>query len=181
MNVRLLLAMILLGSATSHAAVPATTQAVNDPTPVAAVWHEVGYPPPGVTEMHRLVVGVWSDGTVVTSADPARGGRPYTVRKVDSKQVDHLVAGLIAIGFFDDESLKNEPARPPDAGYTAVAAVAGDKHQRVALWRPPTTQPAEGDHYAAQFLKARKLIEQLAEGKGEPIDKIDERVFRLGR
>jgi hypothetical protein len=182
MNVRLLLATVLLGSVTSHAAAPATTQSAKEPTPVAAVWLEPGYPPPGASVASRLIVGVWSDGTVVTGSDPARGGAPYTSRKIDAKRVDQLLADLDAMQFFTDEELKNHPNRyPPDASYTAVAAVAGDKRQRIAMWRPPTTQPADADHFVTQFIKARKLIERLSETKGEPVEKIDERVFRLGR
>jgi hypothetical protein len=175
-----MLAAVLLGSLTARAAEPAS-QPATQPTPVAAVWTEVGYPPPGVTEYRRLIVGVWSDGTVVTSDNRQRGGKPYRSFKTDAKQVRHLLAGLSAIDFFTDDRLAKEPPRPPDAGLTAVAATDGERSRRLALWRAPTTRPAEADHYLERFVEARKRIEQFAGGTGEPVEKIDERVFRLGR
>ena len=152
------------------------------PTPVAAVTYIISYPRPGETLTNRLITGVWSDGTVVTSAYRETGGPPYTSRKVDAEKIKQLAADLDALKFFTDEELKKQPNRyPPDASYTAVAAAFADKHQRLALWRAPTTQPADADRFVQIFVKARALIDKLGEAKGEPVEKIDERIFDVGR
>lgn len=168
------------GFANPAAPEPATQPATS--RPVAAVWYEISYPRPGETLTRRLITGVWSDGTVVTSGDREHGGPPYTARKVDAASVKKLADDLDKMKFFSDEELNRHPNRyPPDASYTAVAAAVGDKRQRLALWRAPTTQPADADHFMKQFIAARTLINQLGDEKGEPVEKIDESVFSLGR
>ena len=153
------------------------------PKPVAAVTFTISYPRPGETlPANRLITGVWSDGTVITSANRETGGAPYTSRKVDPAQVKKLAADLDAIEFFTDEELNKQPNRyPPDASYTAVAAAFADKRQRLALWRAPTTQPAEADRFVQIFIRARALIDKLGEEKGEPVEKVDDEIFRVGR
>jgi hypothetical protein len=181
MKIRAILATVLLAPF-AWAVEPATRPDAAAPVPVAAVWHEISYPPPGVTDLTKLIVGIWSDGSVVTGNDHERGGPPYTSRKIDPKEVEELMTDLDAMKFFTDEEFKKHPNRyPPDASYTAVAAVSGDKKQRISMWRAPTTQPADADHFVTQFVKARKLIEQLGGEKGDPLETIDQRVFRLAR
>jgi hypothetical protein len=153
------------------------------PVPVAAVTFIVSYPRPDEKIPRRLITGVWSDGTVVTSANRQTGGPPYTSRKVDPTEVKKLGADLDALKFYTDEELKKQPNRyPPDASYTAVAATFGEKRQRLALWRAPTTQPADADRFVQVFIKARALINRLGEGeKGELVETIDEKIFAVGR
>jgi hypothetical protein len=160
----------------------ASPAADEKPTPVAAVTFIISYPRPGETQPNRLVTGVWSDGTVVTSSNHETGGPPYTSRKVEPAKVKQLAADLDALKFFTDEELNKQPNRyPPDASYTAVAAAIADKRQRLALWRAPTTQPADADRFVQIFMKARAVIDKLGEEKGEPVEKIDERIFHVGQ
>src|SRR4029450_835761 len=77
-----LVAILLAGwiGCTHPKETPPATQASNQPPlptgPVAAIWYDVGYPPPGFTgEMNKLIVGVWGDGTIVWSDDRAGGGK----------------------------------------------------------------------------------------------------------
>ena len=154
------------------------------PTPVAAVTFIISYPRPGEELPRRLITGVWSDGTVITSTNRQTGGPPYTARKVDPAKIKKLAADLDALKFFTDEELNKQPNRyPPDASYTAVAATFAEKRQRLALWRAPTTQPAEADRFVQVFMKARALINQLGEAsdKGEAVETIDEKIFDVGR
>src|SRR5215204_5927051 len=87
-----------LGCADSSRAAPSPTsrQATTAPTtrPVAAVWYEQSgmriLAPGEKFEPHRLIVGVWGDGTVVWSDDRATGGAPYRTARVEPA----VVAGL---------------------------------------------------------------------------------------
>jgi hypothetical protein len=158
--------------------------AAEKPTPVAAVTFIISYPRPGETLPRRLITGVWSDGTVITSGNRDTGGPPYTSRKIDPARIKQLAADLDALKFYTDEQLNRQPNRyPPDASYTAVAASFGEKRQRLALWRAPATQPADADHFVKIFLKARALIDQLAEGAetGQAVETFDEKIFDVGR
>ena len=177
--------LVVLLSACGFACLTSAAPAdAEKPTPVAAVTFIISYPRPGEELPRRLITGVWSDGTVIASGNRETGGPPYRVRKVDPAQVKKLAADLDALQFFTDEELNKQPNRyPPDASYTAVAATFGDKRQRLALWRAPTTQPADADRFVQLFIKARALINQLGESgeKGEPVETIDEKIFDVGR
>ena len=153
------------------------------PKPVAAVIFTISYPRPGETlPPNRLITGVWSDGTVITSANRETGGAPYTSRKVEPAQVKKLAADLDDLKFFTDEKLNKQPNRyPPDSSYTAVAAAFAEKRQRLALWRAPATQPADADRFVQIFVKARALIDKLGDAKGEPVEKVDDEIFSVGR
>jgi len=152
------------------------------PTPVAAVAHMTGYPPPGSKLTDGLITGVWSDGTVVTSSNRETGGPPYTSRKVDPARLKKLAADLDALKFFTDAEINKQPSRyPPDASHTAVGAAFDDKRQRLALWRAPTTQPADADRFVQVFIKAREFINKLGAEQGEPVEEIDNAIFRVGQ
>src|SRR5215211_6076950 len=73
----------------TRATAPATTRPTG---PVAAVWYDIGYPPPGVVlnESRRLIVGIWGDGRVVWSDDRVKGGGPYRTARVAPQRVERL-------------------------------------------------------------------------------------------
>jgi hypothetical protein len=169
------------GCTAAEAAEPSTRpQPATRPVPVAAIWFERGYPPPGYSgEMRKLIVGLWSDGTIVWSAAEDGSGKPYQSAKLDPAAVAKLIKDLDEIQFFTDEQVNHHRNRyPPDAGHTVLAAESGpDKQQRLALWRDP---PA--DRFGEVWTAAKKRIEQLRPAeKGEPLEQLDESVFRLGR
>ena len=179
MMIRIPLLLIALLSAHGFASPAPTTK----PTPVAAVAYITGYPPPGSKLTNGLITGVWSDGTVITSANREIGGPPYTSRKLDAARLKQLAADLDALKFFTDEEINKQPYHyPPDASYTVVGASFADKRQRIGLWRAPTTQPADADHFVQVFMKARELINKLgdSDAKGEPVDEIDKAIFNVG-
>jgi len=96
--------------------------------------------------------------------------------------VAKLLRELDAIHFFDDPEIAKQPSRyPPDASHNVIAATLGDKRQRIALWREPapTTQPA--DRFEEIWSQARKLIADRVPKEGQAIEKIDERIFDVGR
>src|SRR5207249_237536 len=96
---------------------------------VAAVWFDVGYPPPGFTgDMQRLIVGVWGDGRIVWSDDRARGGKPYRTAHIDPVKVAKLLDDLDHAGLFDEP---REANFGPDASITVIAADAGGKRKRL--------------------------------------------------
>jgi hypothetical protein len=177
----ILILTLLFACGFANSTAPAPTEP-EPPKPVAAVTYVISYPTPNEKLPRRLITGVWSDGTVVTSGNRETGGPPYTSRKIDPAKVKSLAADLDALKFFTDEELKKQPNRyPPDASYTAVgAAFAPDKVQRLALWRAPTTQPANADRFVQVFIKARALINKFGEEKGKPVETIDEGIFNVG-
>ena len=160
-------------------AVATTTAPSSQPavTPCAAVWFEMGYPPPGVTEMQHLYVGVWSDGTIVWSAGRKE---PYMTAKVEPARVEKLLKDLDDMQFFDDAEVNRQRHHlPPDAGSTNVAAKSGWKSQRLRSWQDPPN--SDRPRFNAVFVEAEKLIRAIVPEKGEEVQKIDERVYRLGR
>ena len=160
---------------------PATKPATTRPVPVIAIWHEGGMPLPGTPheDWRRLVIGIWSDGTIVWSGAGDGAGRPYQTTRLEPAAVEKLVRDLDELKFFTDAEVNHHRNRfPPDAGHLVIAAEAGPvKQQRLSLWRDP---PA--DRFGEVWTAARKLIEQLKpEKQGEPVEQLDESVFRLGR
>ena len=181
------LLMLLLASTLACAAEPTTgttTRPVPAPAttrpavPVAGIWTETGMPIPGRRddEPRKLIVGVWSDGTIVWST--AGAGKPYRTARLEPAAVDKLVKDLDAIHFFDDAEVNHHRTRyPPDAGHTVMAAESGDKRQRLALWRDPPK-----DRFGEVWTQARQRIEALKPADGKPLEaEIDPRVFQLAR
>jgi hypothetical protein len=181
---------------------PTSQPSTLPPGPVAAVWFDVGYPPPGFTgEMQRLIVAVWGDGRVVWSDDRGRGGKPYHEGKVDPPKVEKLLADLEAAGLFTEP---REVNFGPDASYTVVAADSGSKRKWLGSWHEPrpqnpnividergmgVTQPGqpprqpspEYAHFLAVWKQSRALIEGVIPAQGEAIETLDPAVFHLGR
>jgi hypothetical protein len=191
---RTIIALCLFAAAAWGCASAATTQPASQPAPAAdaaaqpvvSLHLEIGYPPPGVTELKQLIAGFWSDGTVVwtTNTDRTHAGRPYRTAKIDPAEVEKLLKELDAIGVFDDPELTKPRPMPVDAGQRVMAARLGQKQQRISTWREPaaaagTTQPA--DRFGQVWTQARKLIEQRVPKEGEPIEKIDQRIFDIAR
>ena len=210
-----MLSVVLLGccgqrtarAADEPAALPAPT---TRPTtaPVAAVWYDVGYPPPRRPgeerpEWRRLIVCVWADGTVVWSDDRARGGRPYHIGRIPGELRDQLVASLKAVGLLD---IPGEVRFGPDASYTVIAAELDGKRQWLGSWHdPPTTQPrlhvGQGGmsvlppgeprpKYTPDYARfrdvwseSRRLIESVVpERHGRPLnEELDAATFDVGR
>jgi len=197
-------------SAEEISALPApTTRPAN--APVTAVWFDIGYPPPPKPgedvkqfEYRRLIVGVWSDGTVIWSDDRRTGGKPYCIGRVPPELVAKLLASLKTIGLFD----VSEGARfGPDSSYTVIAAQTPDgKRQWLGSWHdPPTTRPlvVVGEHgmgvvapadprpkpspeyqkFLEVWAESRRLIESVVpEAHGKPLnEKLDNVVFDVGR
>src|SRR5262249_36908689 len=137
------LVTILLGCA-PEAPAPAPTASSQPATlpagPVAAIWFDVGYPPPGFTgEMQRLIVGVWSDGKIVWSDDHAEGGKPYRIAQIDPARAAKLIDDLHQVGLFDE---KRDTYVGPDASYTVIAANDGQHRKHLGSWHdPPSTNP----------------------------------------
>ena len=209
----LLLLSFLIGCRQSQ---PAASQPTREPStrvplattrpagPVAAVWYDIGYPPPGVVlnESRRLIVGVWGDGRVVWSDDHVKGGGPYRAARVEPARVEQLLRDLHAAGFFDEKRTVNFG---PDASYTVLAAADGSQRQWLGSWHDPAPanpnvfigeggmsavepgkpRPQHSPEYA-KFLKtwaeSRRLIEQIApQGGGEPLPALDLAIFNVGR
>ena len=103
----------------------ATTQPIK-PIPVAAIWYERGYP------FHEqpskfLIVGIWSDGTVIWSDDRAPGGGSHFRTNVGVERVEKLLHDLASVQFFSPSI--RQVNFGPDSSYTVVAARAGNQHQ----------------------------------------------------
>jgi hypothetical protein len=179
---RILLLSVLIACAATRAAEPGATTTTTQPAPpepVAAVTFIGGY---RVRSPRNLITGVWSDGTVIASADRETGGPPYHAAKVEPERVTALLKALDALKFFTDPDLRARANRyPPDASHTGVGAVFGEQRQRLALWRAPATQPADADKFLQVFLHARRLIDDLAPAEGKPVNEVDPRVYDLGR
>ena len=203
MNLRPALVTVLLASPVL-AAEPAMQPA--KPVPVAAVWYEqsgMTIPRPGEKfEPHRLIVGVWSDGTVVWSDNRRKGGNPYWAGRIPPDLVARLLASLETVGFFDPSKISGFG---PDASITVIAAQADQKRQWMGSWHdPPTTRPravfsehgisavapgeprpkpsADYQRFLETWAESRRLIESVVpEKSGRPLETLDERVFKTGR
>lgn len=180
-----MLILILLITGCARAATPATrpqptteAQPTTRPVPVAAVWTEMGMPLPGERkEFWQLTVGAWSDGTIVWSAADDRSGKPYLTAKVPPERIEKLVHDLDEIGFFSDAEVNHHRNRyPPDAAHTVIAAEAGERRQKLALWRDPPK-----DRFGEVWKTAKVLVEALRQEDGKPLDDVDRAVFGLGR
>ena len=168
------LMVLLLACGFARAAEPATR-----PVPVAAIWLETGYPIPGQREdeWRKLIIGIWSDGTIVWSAADAGSGKPYLTAKLDRADIEKLLKDLDAIGFFDDAEVNRHRNRyPPDAAHTVIAAESGEKKQRLALWRDPPK-----DRFGEVWTEARKRLEALRPSEGKAVETIDQGIFHLAR
>ena len=191
-------------------ALPAPTTRPANP-PVAAVWFNIGYPPPPKPgddikqlEFRRLIVGVWSDGTVIWSDDRSKGGKPYYIGRIPAELVAKLLASLKAVGLFE---LPDAPHFGPDSSYTVIAAQTPDgRRQQLGSWHdPPTTRPllVIGDrgmgvvppgeprpkpspayaHFLEVWAESRRLIESVVpEAHGQPMnEKLDNAAFDVGK
>ena len=142
--------------------------------PVAAVWQEFS-PHPNQKEPRQLEVGVWSDGTLVW-----RENDKHLTAKIDQSEVDKLLKDLDEMKFFDDPQISRQPNQyPPDASHFVVAADFGDKHQRLASWRDPPE--SGGERFKEIFMASRKRIRAIVPAKGNPTEKFDQTVYRVGR
>ena len=198
---------LLSGHGLAAAAAPASqpTTAPASP-PVAAVWYEPSgtrvLAPGEPLEIHRLIVGIWSDGTVVWSDDRRTGGKPYWIGRIPAELVEKLAASLKTVGFFEPTKVSGFG---PDASITVIAAQVGDQRQRMGSWHdPPTTRPravfsehgisavppgeprpkpsADYQRFVEVWAESRRLIESVVpERSGQPLDTLDEKIFRLGR
>jgi hypothetical protein len=161
---------------------PTTTQAAA--RPIAAIWFVDGMvlppPPPALAESQKLLVGVWSDGTVVWSKnDQARGGRPYQSAHITPAEVETLKNDLVAMHFFDDPEVKKQPYLvPPDAGHIEIGAGFDDNVMLIATWREP---PDGNASFQKLYAAAKKRLLATIPAEGKPVEKIDERVFRIGQ
>jgi len=218
-----LLAVVLVGCGRSHKtttaaikpgpAMPVSTMPVSTgqmtapavaPTgPVAAIWFELGYPPPGAvaSEKRRLIVGVWADGRVVWSDDRGKGGAPYREGQIEPRRVDELLRAIEAADFFNE---KRTAFYGPDASHTVLAARNGEKKQQIGSWHEPAStrsnlvidergmhslqpgeaRPAPSAQYATflrEWSATRKLIEGVVPAEGEPLQSLDPSVFEVGR
>ena len=206
------LAAVLAACHSAWGAMPAsqpTTRATasTKPTtgPVAAVWYEpsgMRIPPPGEKfEPHRLIVGVWRDGTIVWSDDRATGGKPYRKGRVDAPVLARLEQSLTSAGLFERVRENNYG---PDASTTVLAAEVGDQRRRLATWHEParrnpllvidqrgiyaiqpgerTPEPSpEYAHFLKVWSESRRLIESVVPTEGEAVTTFDESIFKLGR
>ena len=207
MSVRVIAVMLTVLSAQGFAAAPAS-QPTTAPAvvPVAGVWYEPSgmriLAPGEPLEIHRLIVGVWSDGTVVWSDNRRTGGKPYWTGRIPRELVDKLLASLATVGFFEPTKISGFG---PDATITVIAAQAGERRQWMGSWHdPPTTRPravfsehgisavepgeprpkpsADYQRFTEVWAESRRLIESVVpEKSGRPIETVDEKIYDVGR
>ena len=181
MRTIMLLCLLATSAAPAATTRPASRPAASASLPVVSLYLDIGYPPPGVTEYQQVIAGFWSDGTVVWTTNTGRthAGRPYRTAKIDPAEVDKLLKELDAIHFFDDPELAKSRPVPVDASQRVMSARFGEKQQRISTWREPTTQPA--DRFEEIWSEARRLISARVPKDGVAIEKLDERIFDIGR
>jgi len=194
---------VFAAAAAAPASRPATAPAS---APVAGVWYEPSgmrvLAPGEPLEIHRLIVGVWSDGTVVWSDDRRTGGKPYWTGHIPHELVEKLLASLQTVGFFEPSKISGYG---PDATITVIAAQTGERRQWMGSWHdPPTTRPraifsehgisavAPGEprpkpsvdyqRFVEVWAESRRLIESVVpEKSGRPLETLDEKIFGVGR
>jgi hypothetical protein len=170
------------------------------PGPVAAIWFDQTSTL-APAEPNRLIVGVWSDGTVVWSNDQRHGGKPYLTGKIDTARVQQLANDLAAAGLFDPQ---RQVWFGPDATLTVIAVRAGGTHQWLGSWHDPSptdpnfvytekgltvvepNQPRpvpslEYQHFRKIWADARSIIEATVPANSFPAGALDQTVFQLGR
>ncbi|HEY8747852.1 MAG TPA: hypothetical protein VIM11_07750 [Tepidisphaeraceae bacterium] len=204
------IAFATLGCREQRASIPSTkseTQAPakSSPTrligvrPVAAIWWEHGgnAPPTGTAQLRKLIVGIWSDGTVVWSADRHFGGPPYTRGQIAVDKVGFLADRLNATGFFN---LTRQVNFGPDASHTVIAAQMNGVSHWIGSWHDPSdpgivvterglqsAADGPGDPPSASykhFLKvwedARTVLESSVPNSSVVTPSVDESVYTLG-
>ena len=207
MSTRVIVVLLTVLSAQGFAAAPASQPATAlAVAPVAGVWYEPSgmriLAPGEPLEIHRLIVGVWSDGTVVWSDNRRTGGKPYWTGRIPRELVEKLVASLTTVGFFEPTKISGFG---PDATITVIAAQAGERRQWMGSWHdPPTTRPrlivnehgisavepgeprpkpsADYQRFTEVWAESRRLIESVVpEKSGRPIETVDEKIYDVGR
>ncbi len=88
--------------------------------PCVAVWHQDGMK---AKPNDGLRIAVWEDGTILFSPRPDRLGEHMLVGRVEKKDVETMLAGLRAAGFWDE----HRSDVVPDSAYTTIAASDGQK------------------------------------------------------
>jgi hypothetical protein len=194
---RLLIALVTFALASSLGADPPTTNPTSRPsdrptsTPVAAIWHDnrsSNRPPDPHEEVMRLVVAVWSDGTIVWSEHGRKGGRPYLTANVREARVKQLLSDLKEAGFFRE--LKRTRWFGPDSGYMVIAANDGSDCQRLASWHDGRESVTNQDGIHAlrageklpppstdAWEKGRELILIAIPKDGQSLDNVDMAVY----
>ena len=207
MPTRALVLLLTLLPAPGFAAAPASQPATAPaPAPVAGVWCQPSgtrvLAPGEPLEFHRLIVGIWGDGTVVWSDNRRTGGKPYWTGRIPRELVEKLLASLNTVGFFEPTKISGFG---PDASITVIAAQAGDRRQWMGSWHdPPTTRPraifsehgisavapgeprpkpsADYQRFVEVWAESRRLIESVVpEKNGQPLETVDEKIFGVGR
>jgi hypothetical protein len=167
--------------------------------PVAAIWFEDGGSAPRANYLrHKLIAGIWSDGTVVWSGDRRFGGPPYLRGRIAVEKVGAIADRLNSAGFFD---LTRQVNFGPDSSYTVIAAQARVVRQWVGSWHDPAVAGIVvgehglrsvsdgGDdppspayrHFLKLWAEARAIIEGAIPYDGVATPAVDEAIYRLGK
>ena len=143
-----------------------------------------------------LIVGVWSDGTIIWSSDRRRGGPPYSKGKIEIGRVEKLADDLNGTGFFD---LKRQVNFGPDAAHTVIAAQARGARQWVGSWHDPaipgvvvteqgiviqgtaSSASPQYTHFLKVWADARAVVEGVIPATGDRTASVDAAVYKLGR
>lgn len=154
----------------SHSPSVTTTQP-GPMRPAAAIWYD-SFEDMNDDELPtRLIVGIWSDGTIIWSSRRDVGGKPYSKAMIDPTRIDKLLRALESAGLFD-KSLLGKWA--PDESHPVIAAeYLGQRKQLDVATRFAEDVPVWGI--------AQRLIEEIIPARGVPADSFDKSVFAVGR
>ncbi len=81
----------------------------------------------------KLVFAAWPDGCVFWSHDSTNGGAPFRYGRIDSASVTQLIERVAAVGYFNNENLR-QARFGPDSSFTTIAIRHRGRELEMRSW-----------------------------------------------
>ena len=103
--------------------------------PTLLICRITGGPPlPGSTNTGpRIIAALWSDGRIVHSEAPLKGGPPFRAGRFQPERLVTLLDTLDRKGAFSDQALRR-PYVGPDAGFITILIDDGRRRLKLQSW-----------------------------------------------
>lgn len=98
--------------------------------PILAIWIE------SIGRGNRnggLIAAIWSNGRIVWSTDANEGDLLYHESKIETEEIEALVAELTDARIFEKEEFR-KPHYGPDSSYTVINLRRGDESNTITSW-----------------------------------------------
>jgi hypothetical protein len=81
----------------------------------------------------RIIMAVWPDGKIIWSEDPAKGGLPFRVSRIEPAKTQALLTKFEKQSVFQKDEFRHSWFGP-DSTYHSIWLSTGAKHIRVESW-----------------------------------------------